>query len=275
MDSGYYVVNTVNPELVVTNIYTISDRAARLVANGLQVGDVVSIEVYTGVAPSGSWGPLYRRGTQVVLTETNNQLLETFVGKYRAIYEGDNDVKVWQDSSDLDIDRTVNYIFPGDSGGSGNGFVLDVADTESVNLTFTGDSFSGQLSADVVLSALNPNTIQTLSDGLWVPPQSVSFLPNPGGSIDIDAGVSILLVVVCDSSQATCTLNLPNIQLLVQTVQIIIKNTDSGLNNQTIHPFGTDEIEGANADYVLAPGKAVILTNGQYVSGWWVVGGVP
>jgi hypothetical protein len=274
-DISYYLINTQSPNLVRTNIYDISDRSGRLVAYGITNTDVVRIEVFSGDAASGSWGPLYRRGSQVVLVQTNNQLLESFVGKYRAIYEGVNtNIKVWFDSNDLDIDRTVNYIFP-ENTASGNGFALTAQNSLSIALTYTGDNNAGTLQADAILSAVNPNSLSVAADGLLVPPP-ITYYPQ-GISTSVDVNYTKSSIYFClGSSTLTTSWNLPDVSTVPDGTQIIVKNVAGDVNDQSVTPFGADNIEGTNVGYSVTPGKSVVLSSvaAGTLKGWWIVGGV-
>ncbi len=174
--NGRFVVNHPFPELASENEFVVSDRAQRLTASGLAGDDVVTIQVWVGPAAGngdGDWADLFHAGQAVQMDALNTQRIFVMIGTYRAVYAGSADVRVYaQEDTNLLDDNIVypfNQPYGASGGGSGGGFTLSAGDTDSVDLTYSGTTSSGSLTADVNISADAGNQVSIVADGLFVP----------------------------------------------------------------------------------------------------------
>lgn len=257
-----FLVNVSQPELAPSNIYQVVGSAIRLVAANLAGLDVVTIQVLVGDNSNGVWQDLFRCGQPVRLTAIDNQLTEVVGGKYRAVYAGVADVKVWAETNDVNLDKNVVYNYSAACCGSGSTpGDLSVLDTNSVNLTLVGNV----LAADVNISADAGNTLEIRADGLY----GTVLFATVATAVDYVALPADEYIGVTDTSVAR-TITLPTVVGLTDGKIYKIKDESGGAatNNITVTPQLGEFIDGAasspiNLDY---GAMEIILRNGA----WWI-----
>lgn len=118
MDNKGYLINSANTSLVKSNQFVVATQAVRLYASGLSgSGDIMTIKVWVGDPVNGAFVPLFRGGSAVALTGTNNEHMETLTGRYQVVYAGGSSpVACYFETDDLNLDNKLFYSFSVGSG---------------------------------------------------------------------------------------------------------------------------------------------------------------
>ncbi len=216
--NGDWLVNVAFPDTLRTaGEFDVTNRAMRLTASGLAGDEVATIQIWVGPNGGngdGAWVDLFHAGLAVQMDALNTQRTIILIGQYRVVYEGVADVKVFgaEDTNELDNNVIYNFAQPynASSGGGGGGFTLSAGDTDSVDLTYSGTTSSGSLSADVNISADVGNQVSIVADGLFVPDPALdifNMLHTPEtGDFTVDVTYHGYSVQDDDVDSATATL---------------------------------------------------------------------
>lgn len=277
-NKGSFLINTVDPSLAPTAVFNVDTCGIRLTASGLVDSDFVQIEQWVGPNPSsgdGAWVALAHAGQLVQLNATNTQRIFILEGNYRVTYGGSADVRVYMQQDELELDGRLIYDFNqpygAAGGGGGGGFAAAVADTDSIDSHFTGDTTGGTFSADVNISADAGNQTSIHADGIYTPASG------GGGSIPYTAEDADFTVDATSHGygvtvdEGTVTATLPAATAAGGQQYYIIASFGGGAAFQ-ITPDGTDTINGANTPFAVASLVPLVMYC-DGVSGWMLIGG--
>jgi len=111
MDNKGYLINTINPELVKSDSFSVANKAVRLYAHIEDPADVVKFQQRVGLPTYDLYTDLYRKGNQVTLTKDNNQAVEVIEGLYKLLPDAPfaGNVVVYFETSDLGLDKNVEF----------------------------------------------------------------------------------------------------------------------------------------------------------------------
>lgn len=112
INKNQYILNLVDSGLALTNEFTVDTHAVRLIAAGLAMGDVITLQQYAGPPGAGYWQDVARNGVAVVLTTLNSQHIEIVGGRYRVTYVGASTTAVvWMEEEFEDLGTKIVYSF--------------------------------------------------------------------------------------------------------------------------------------------------------------------
>lgn len=275
-NKGYFLINTVDPTGVNPK-FNVTTCGVRITASGLADSDFVQIQQWIGPNPShgdGAWVDLAHNGQLVQLNATNTQRIIILEGAYQVTYGGSATIRVYAQEDELELDGRLIYDFNqpyGASGGGGGGFAAAVANTDSIDSHFTGDSTGGTFSADVNISADAGNQTSIHADGIYTPASG------GGGSMPFtDETADFTAATTSHAYRYTVDEGTGNISLPAATTavgqQYWFEAVFGGGAGCTITPNGTDGINGANTAFALSSlVPAYMYSNG--VDGWFRIGG--
>jgi hypothetical protein len=149
-----YLVNNVNPSLVESNEYDVRAGVVRIY--GANLGGTLPINVWVGDEVNGIWVNLYRNGTQIALSDTNNSYVEFVPGKYRidASAAGPGALVWFEEAFDTDGDDRTKWVYVTNNSASvSNSSPSSIVTTNTCFANLNGDgSAVNPLSVDLNIS---------------------------------------------------------------------------------------------------------------------------
>lgn len=135
-------------------------------AFNLNVGDTITVQAVGGTGSGSAFAAFAPLGSPIVLTPGTPQVRLDWPGQYRLVFSGVSVTSILCEGY-LAASSEPTIYTQGTGGGGGGGFAFVASDTPSVDLTFTGTSAGGTLTADVKRSASVGNIITQNVDGLF------------------------------------------------------------------------------------------------------------
>lgn len=112
-----FLINNLRPDLVLSNVFDVSEGAVRISASGISGTDYVKLQKQTSPA-AGSFGAIWtdviRQGQAVRLSQNNIEHIEMVTGIYRTVFVGaalDN-VVVYMAEDQAKLDSKLMYTLP-------------------------------------------------------------------------------------------------------------------------------------------------------------------
>lgn len=135
MKRSGFLINTLNPELVKSEVFEVREGAVRLTISGLDPNDAdtVYVKLQKQIKTAGTelWVDLYRNSYLIRLSGANIDYIELITGIYRVVSVGvtDENVVVAFEEDEKRLDNRVNYVYvqnqsaanTGSGGGGGSG----------------------------------------------------------------------------------------------------------------------------------------------------------
>lgn len=132
---SYFLHNALIPTAARGPTYSVKEGIVVITARGVPPGAVYPVEVRTLAVPAGArqaieyWGPLFRNGCRVAITDTNTQLVEMIRGDYRIVIDPQLPapelvIALNEEERDNEDQVQYNYTFPAScppQGGGGGG----------------------------------------------------------------------------------------------------------------------------------------------------------
>lgn len=135
MKRNGFLINTLNPELVKSEVFEVREGAVRLTVSGLDPLDAdtvfVKLQKQIKTPESEVWVDLYRNSYPIRLSGANIDYIELITGIYRVVSVGvtDENVVIAFEEDEKRLDNRVNYVYvqnqsaanTGSGGGGGSG----------------------------------------------------------------------------------------------------------------------------------------------------------
>lgn len=145
----------------ISNTFSVNTEPFYIRGFNLASGDTVTVQAVGGTG-SGTmfenWQPL---GSPVQLTENQQQLRIDWPGQYRLVFSGASVSAITVSGNEAAFSEPSIYGASASSGGGGTGFALTASDTTTIDLTFTGNTAGGVLTANANLFTLPPSAVAT------------------------------------------------------------------------------------------------------------------
>ena len=137
-------------------------------AYNLNTGDVITVEAVGGKGSGTAIAIFAPLGTPIILTPSNPQVRIDWPGRYRLVFSGTSVTAIFCEGyAAASSEPTIYALGGGGGGGGGGGFNLAAVNTPTINLTFSGTSSGGTLSASVLRSSDAGNILAQHANGLY------------------------------------------------------------------------------------------------------------